>query len=339
MKNTTKNYYHLLCGKLLKSISRSFYLTLHVLPKPVREPICLGYLLARCTDTIADAPNLSVGQRQQAMRNILQLINKQNTLEQVRDIQNIINPCNYSGNELNLLKHFSQLLDWLFTMDHFSQLEITKVLNKIIHGQQLDIERFYQKKNLIGIKTTSELDDYTYLVAGCVGEFWTNICVHYLPNYSKMNAQELLPFAISFGKGLQLINILRDIPSDYQENRCYLPEEQLNKFEIKPDQLLTQTKQLEPIMHFWHKKAELYLNDGWQYILSITNKRIRYTLLIPLLLGYKTLHLLEAQNYLTQDQPIKVSRIQVKVIMILATIGALSKKTAYYFYKVFYAPR
>lgn len=337
MQNATKDYYQLLCGKLLKSISRSFYLTLHVLPKPVREPICLGYLLARCTDTIADTPNLSVYQRLQAITTILQLINKQTSLEQVVVIQNIIKPGNFSDNELNLLNHFGQLLDWLFTLDHFSQTEIIKLLNKIIHGQQLDIERFYQTNTLVGIKTVSELEEYTYLVAGCVGEFWTNICDHYLPNYSTMNAQELQPHAIAFGKGLQLINILRDFTSDYRENRCYLPEEQLQQYEIPTDQLLTQTKSLEPILHFWHNKAAHYLNDGWQYILSINNRRIRYAILIPLLLGYKTLHLLENGDYLNQERPVKVSHTQVKVIMVIAVIGALPKKIAYYFYKFFYA--
>ena len=89
-----------------------------------------------------------------------------------------------------------------------------------------------------------------------------------------MNARELQLSAIAFGKGLQIINILRDIPSDSLSNRCYLPEEQLRQYEIHTDQLLTQTQQLEPILQYWHKKAVLSLNDGWQYILSINNRRI-----------------------------------------------------------------
>lgn len=339
MQNTNPNYYHLLCGQLLKRVSRSFYLTLQVLPKSVREPICLGYLLARCTDTIADSSTLAANQRLQNLTNILHLINKQNTPAQTSDFQNRISASNYQHNEQDLLNHFNQLIEWLFTMDPFSQNEITRLLNKIIHGQQLDIERFNQTNNLVGIKTINELEDYTYLVAGCVGEFWTNICEHYLPNYSTKTALQLQPLAIAFGKGLQIINILRDIPEDFRSNRCYLPAEQLQHYDVRSDQLLTQSKQLQPVLHFWHDKAALSLNDGWHYLLSIKNKRIRYALLIPLLVAYKTLRLLQDQNYLIEPQAIKVSRTQVKFIMIIAMIGAWSNKFAGYLHKLIHLPK
>ena len=39
---------------LLRQVSRSFYLSLRVLPSAVREPIGLAYLLARAADTVAD---------------------------------------------------------------------------------------------------------------------------------------------------------------------------------------------------------------------------------------------------------------------------------------------
>ena len=39
---------------VLKGVSRSFYLTLRILPKPLREPVGLAYLLARTADTITD---------------------------------------------------------------------------------------------------------------------------------------------------------------------------------------------------------------------------------------------------------------------------------------------
>ena len=41
-------------GEILRSVSRSFYLTLAVLPANVREQVGLAYLLARAADTLAD---------------------------------------------------------------------------------------------------------------------------------------------------------------------------------------------------------------------------------------------------------------------------------------------
>src|SRR5690242_1484273 len=53
---------------LLRDVSRSFYLTLRVLPKSIRPQIGLAYLLARTTDTIADTGILPVEQRLQSRR-------------------------------------------------------------------------------------------------------------------------------------------------------------------------------------------------------------------------------------------------------------------------------
>ena len=59
---------------LLKQTSRSFYLTMRVLPAPVRPQIGLAYLLARATDTIADTEIVPVAQRLQALRELRERI-------------------------------------------------------------------------------------------------------------------------------------------------------------------------------------------------------------------------------------------------------------------------
>jgi phytoene/squalene synthetase len=49
--------------ELLKSVSRSFYISIRLLPKALREPVALGYLLARTSDTIADGTAVDVEKR------------------------------------------------------------------------------------------------------------------------------------------------------------------------------------------------------------------------------------------------------------------------------------
>ena len=39
-------------GPILRQVSRSFYLSIFLLPKKLRDPVSLGYLLARAADTI-----------------------------------------------------------------------------------------------------------------------------------------------------------------------------------------------------------------------------------------------------------------------------------------------
>ncbi len=56
--------------KLLKQVSRSFYLTLRILPDAIRPQIGLAYLLARATDTIADTSLVPVDRRLEALRDL-----------------------------------------------------------------------------------------------------------------------------------------------------------------------------------------------------------------------------------------------------------------------------
>src|ERR1019366_2971803 len=64
-------------GKLLKEVSRWFYLTLRMLPAKIRSPIGLAYLLDRTTDTIADTELVAVEQRLEALRQLCERIQGQ----------------------------------------------------------------------------------------------------------------------------------------------------------------------------------------------------------------------------------------------------------------------
>ena len=105
----------------------------------------------------------------------------------------------------------------------------------IISGQRLDIERFGTKSSEIGIlESDEELDDYTYRVAGSVGEFWTEISLRRLIGDESLDVERMLRLGIRFGKALQMINILRDIPSDLSIGRCYIPKDRLSERGLGP---------------------------------------------------------------------------------------------------------
>src|SRR5260370_25041858 len=67
-------------GDLLQATSRSFYLTLRVLPARVRPQIGLAYLLARTTDTIADTEILPLDQRLAALQALRERILSQTSV-------------------------------------------------------------------------------------------------------------------------------------------------------------------------------------------------------------------------------------------------------------------
>lgn len=214
-------------GALLASVSRSFYLTLKALPAVLREPISLAYLLARTADTIADTAQVPGDLRLAVLDDFSSLV--QGSSKDVADLSSRLaaefRPLQNDAAEATLMARTQEALAWLETMEGARLEAIRKVLAPIIHGQKLDIQRFPSASPLHSIETAAELEDYTWLVAGCVGEFWTRLCFSEMPDAFAPGAdrETMIQTGIRYGKGLQLVNILRDIFKDARLGRCYLP--------------------------------------------------------------------------------------------------------------------
>jgi farnesyl-diphosphate farnesyltransferase len=198
---------------------------------------------------------------------------------------------------------------------------VQRVLEIITSGQELDLERFGHaaKEKIVSLRTGDELDDYTYRVAGCVGEFWTRMCLAHLSPKPRVSLEELIGKGVRFGKGLQLVNILRDVPADLRMGRCYLPEEQLRRVGLRPDELLEAANEhrLKPAYDELLVKAEDHLKVAWNYVLDLPWRwvRVRLACALPVLIGVKTIHKLREGNVLNPDTRIKVSRGEVKRIL------------------------
>jgi farnesyl-diphosphate farnesyltransferase len=327
MKHNAKVNERKIADELLRSTARSFYLTLHALPSSIRWPMSLGYLLARTTDTVADVVDLPASVRLSALALMLEVINSGSDSEKISQLEKTFFPLKLNSPEYMLLTHFNQFIKWLYELDETVRKEVIWVLNEIVKGQQFDVEKFGRdQKEITCVTTIKELDNYIYSVAGSVGEFWTKLCLQNIANYSNKTPKELYPLAISFGKGLQLVNILRDIPQDLTNRRCYLPQEQLQQSGLDPHDLTGEIHRFDPIVNYWWEKALGYLQEGWEYMLSLNHRRIRGALALPLLLGFATLRLLQDKTYLSNPQPVKVSHRQVKRLMLIAALGMFSKK-------------
>ena len=214
------------CHGLLRDVSRSFYLTLRVLPGKVRTPIGLAYLLARTTDTIADTELVAPEQRLEALRALRERI--QGRREAPLDFGALARQQG-SRAEGVLLEKCEASLALLRSLPPADAQLVREVLDTITSGQELDLRRFAgaSAESLVALRTDEELDDYTYRVAGCVGEFWTRMCRAHLFPQAPVDDAFLLANGVRFGKGLQLVNILRDVAADLRQGRCYLPAERL----------------------------------------------------------------------------------------------------------------
>lgn len=315
-----------LLGDLLRDVSRSFYLTLRVLPKRVRPQIGLAYLLARTTDTIADTEILPVADRLAALERLRARILE--TSSAALDLGRFVTTSRVSQSdpERRLLIRVEDALAVLANCTRTDQKLIREVLATITSGQALDLQRFAgaSATKIVALKNGAELDDYTYRVAGCVGEFWTKICRAHLFPETALDDASLLANGIRFGQGLQLVNILRDLPRDLRSGRCYLPLDALTSLGLQSSDLLSQKNEsrLRPLYDSWLDRAEAHLQAGWTYTLSLPFRQMRVRLACawPILIGVETLARLRSAQVLDATQRVKVSRGELWNIMLRSVV-------------------
>tara|TARA_B100000886_G_scaffold303939_1_gene234867 strand:+ start:425 stop:1420 length:996 start_codon:yes stop_codon:yes gene_type:complete len=304
--------------KLLKGTSRSFYLTLKRLPKSVKGQIGLLYLLARISDTIADSGD-SGGE------DLLKLLEDYNNRAQghTDSMPDFSNLSEVQENPVEglLLRGARGPIELLEEASVVDRELIRRCLDIIISGQRMDLERFSDKDGS-GIRSLSryeEMDDYAYRVAGSVGEFWTEICLEHAFEASAQLKEELMSTGVRFGKALQLINILRDIPEDLEIGRCYIPTDDLEKIGLSPDDLLHSDSidVFRPLLDQYIARTEEHLNEAVRYIglLPHNQYRLRGACMIPVIIGQRTLALLKTRNVLDRNNRVKVSRKEIKEII------------------------
>jgi farnesyl-diphosphate farnesyltransferase len=300
----------LLDRQLLKSVSRSFYLSIRLLPRAVQVPVGLAYLLARASDTIADTETAPAETRLRRLADFESLIRGEAPASAITLIQREIEPTHPGERALiaalpDVLKAFSGLETWEWN-------ETSALLANIIRGQRNDLETFARPGRIIALPNAAALEDYIYLVAGCVGEWWTRVCFHHLPNYAATSEQDLMQVADAFGKSLQLVNVLRDLPADLDAGRCYLPADELASHGVQPQDLASDPELAQPVMDHWLARARALLDQSRAYIAAVQVRRIRLACYLPWRLAGKTLDLLEEQSPLTARAKLKVPRSAVR---------------------------
>ena len=308
---------------LLKGVSRSFYLTIRVLPRPVREPIQLAYLLARAADTIADTDALPSINRQQHLKRFRARLESK-SIEPLDVINDAIGARLHQDDaETELLQSLSHLFDLLDNLPEDDQRNIQKTVDTLVRGMEFDLTTFpVPESGRIGaLNTLDDLDRYTYLVAGCVGEFWTDVMIAHDPAVREWDRERMADLGVRFGKALQMTNVIRDVPKDLRAGRCYVPREMLESVGLTPEDLLSPDaiETARPLLTALVRRAlDLYVSAE-EYILATPRRsaRLRLAMIWPVLIGLATLDLLlRSPNWLDPDTRIRVSRSWVYGMMV-----------------------
>ncbi|MGH8093213.1 MAG: phytoene/squalene synthase family protein [Chthoniobacterales bacterium] len=295
---------------VLKSVSRSFYLTIRFLPRPVREPVSLAYLLARATDTIADSATIPAATRLTTLRAFVRVIAGELDFNAVEESLRDFAEQQRDLAERRLIENSRSHLEWLARLERADRDDVRGVLQTIVRGQELDLERFGDPATIVSLRSAAELDEYTYLVAGCVGNFWTQLGFRRLPPFASRSPDEMGELGIAYGKGLQLINVLRDRPTDLANGRDYLPAEELAAASVTE------------VFHRWLDCAQEKIGAGIDYSSSLTNWRMRFATALPALIGARTIARLRAAG--SEAGKVKVPRKEVRQILVAGLPAAAS---------------
>ena len=327
-----------LLGPLLKPVSRSFYLSLRILPRGVREPVGLAYLFARAADTIADTRLLPRADRLVHLEVLRDAFLAGATAGLAR-LPAALASHQQSPAERILLLKLPEAFATYQALPVSDRAAIRRVLLAITQGMRMDLSTFpgEEEGRVVALETRADLDRYTYWVAGSAGEFWTDVHLAHRPALAGWDVEAMRRRGVRFGRGLQMTNILRDLARDLRIGRCYLPQEELAALGLTPSDLLhpRSLPRLRPLLADLLRATLAHYDAGWAYTLAVPRGewRLRLACAWPLLIGLKTLELVaRAENLLDPDAVAKISRGAVYGIVVRSAVRLVSDAAldAYY---------
>ena len=207
--------------QLLQASSRTFALTIPVLPTPLQGQVGLAYLLLRAADGIEDATQVELDRR----LHLLTLFEAalETRIHQAHFLASLSGFADQlpKGGERDVVAASALLFDELESLPERPQTILRQHCARVARRMRACLttneDRGGQRLTDLG-----ELNDYMYSVAGIVGELLTDLFVLHLPDAP---ALRLMGRSADFGAGLQLTNIIRDAAEDARMNRYFLPSE------------------------------------------------------------------------------------------------------------------
>ncbi len=307
--------------ELLQGVSRSFALTIPQLPAGLRERVTNAYLLCRIVDTIEDEETLPIESKRNFFDEFNGLLGKGDISSVVAFADRLL-PQLSGGTlpaEKELVRQAGPVLQTFFAMTDRQR----EILARCLRIMSVGMLRFQESKSVAGLPALSDLNAYCYHVAGVVGEMLTELFSDYSVEIAAVR-NKLLALAPSFGQGLQMTNILKDVWEDQERGACWLPRDIFHENGFN--------------LHDLGNPAYTPgFGAGLTELLAITHGHLRsaldYTLLIPrketgirkfclwgIGMAVLTLRNIHSRPQYRNVEQIKISRREVKKIILVSNM-------------------
>ncbi|MZG53338.1 MAG: squalene/phytoene synthase [Nitrospinae bacterium] len=317
------------CQQTLPKVSRTFALNIKVLQGELYRSILIAYLFCRTVDTVEDATELDPKVKIRLLLEFSRLIEdpdyRQSHLEIWTKDCAVVDG---SMNDLDLLKNIKRVFNIFDSLKENHQKQIIPSVSKMAKGMAHFQNRF-QFGEITPLEDEKDLEEYCYFVAGVVGEMLCNLFLQKLTSLSPQAKNIMKENAVSFGLGLQMTNISKDIMADRDRGWSYIPKSLIVSNGLTVDEFhsgKSVEKNLQ-ILEILLCKTKGHLQDALKFTLAIprTEISLRLFCIWPLWMAMKTVAALHNNPALLKSSaPVKISRSQVKRILLLTPLIAWS---------------
>ncbi len=305
---------------ILPRVSRTFALSIEALPEPLRSTIRVSYLLCRIVDTIEDEPEIPEDRRQQLFDHFAHVVGDDSTDVDALEAEF----ANWEGNDdRRLCRHLGSPMRLFRSLDRPLANAARPHIVEMARGMAEYALRWQGSSALTVLRDVEDLERYCYYVAGTVGNLLTDVFIIVHPDLDPEVKAGLEERSVSFGLGLQMTNIVKDVATDRGRGWCFLPKSICDQRGIRPKDL-GEPNHREEAMAVVRDVVDLargHLDQALEYTLLLPPDApaVRLFVLVPLVLALSTVSLVHrSPEVLDPSAAVKVSRETVTSALIRA---------------------
>lgn len=302
---------------ILPDVSRTFALTIPTLPSRLALVVTNAYLLCRIADTIEDDPGLDFARKEANFERFLAAVKGDGDAGAFSAaVSEQLSP-DIPPAELELMRNVDKVVGVTHSFTHAER----RILERCVSVMCIDMPKFQRNSSLAGLRDLPEFDKYCYTVAGVAGEMLTDLFCIQCPELEEDHA-ELRTLAVSFGQGLQMTNILKDIWADHERGACWLPRSLFDDGSLPLEKLKENHRggEFQAGLHGLIGIARGHLENALEFTCRIPVREpgIRRFCLWALGMAVLTLGKIQRNPHFTASDQVKISRRSVRAT-VLAT--------------------
>jgi farnesyl-diphosphate farnesyltransferase len=312
--------------EILPAVSRTFALSIRLLPGALGRAVRTAYLLCRIADTIEDEPRMAASEKAVLFDELQRCFEDPAAADafpqRLGDLQG--RPA-----DVRLALNADLVFTLYRSLSSATQAHVRRWVGEMIVGMRKFVLLY---PHGIRIQSLDEYREYCYYVAGTVGYLVTDLWHEHAPSIGARRHGVLREKCRAFAEALQTVNILKDVATDAEhENSIYIPEELLRAHGsshatlLAPERLRGTRDALATLVQLAWRDLE----SARSYLLLIPRRAIsiRLSCVLPLLFACATLRdLTRTPQALVRREVVKISRAEVKSLTLIGFLVILSNR-------------